>query len=832
MATNIWFSKLCPEMKIMMAEVSSSNRSRCVCKSILVLSIVLLSLSVVVSKEYLPAITEVFGSNIRVDDTGANLSSQMRPSIAISPNGTIYVAWADERNHSTFDDIYAASSLDGGETFDKNTRVNDNIFPSRQHTVDIATDNSGGLHAVWKDWRNDADGYAAPSGGIDGKHNVTIYYSNSTDDGETWSPNMRLMNGTIGEWGSFPYIAVDSRDIIHVVWSTQEAGTGVRHVLHTRSLDSGKSFSEPKTIDNSSGTASYPSIAIDENDVTYVAWEDDRNSTTGEDIWFAKSTDAGLNFKGHKAVHKDTQSLIQRFPRISARAGMIGVVWYNEPFFANISFVSSFDEGQSFGSPIVVNDDFSLVWRDWPSLWIDETQYVSVAWMTERNGNEDIYFANSTDKGQTFSTNQKVNDDSGTDYQRYVDIAMDTNGYVYLVWMDDRNGNWDIYFTRAPSEIADLEPIDLSFNPPGPVTEWTTVDLNATIRNNGDRNATNVSVKFFDGNPSFNVQIGSDKILPRIDTNGGIGYAETQWIATPGGPHMIYVVVDPENNVTESNETNNVATANINVISLRPPTITRAVLSGEDLENVTVNWSLSPDDGMGSVTVTGYGIYRNMTYDLDGLGYSLVASLPNSTSTFTDTDAGEGDPNNYFYRVCARDVNNTTACSRTQAGKFTRPLVKGLNLASIPLIQSDESVERVLQTVEFDKAWTYDSPNEKWKWFMTFKPYKGELKTINETQGFWVNVTSDSNFTVAGIVPIQTAIHLSKGWNLVGFPSFQQDYTVANLKADVTAERAEGFEVLASPYFLRLMLDGDILQPGYGYWVKVADEAIWAVASS
>ncbi len=814
-------------------ELASSNRRYSKFTLAVIAVVILSAFAAVVSEEIPTASAEIFGSNVRVDDTGTNTSGQGGPRIALSESGTIYVAWTDQRNHAAFEDIYITSSLDGGETFGKNIRVNDNIFPSRQYNVDIATDKTGGLHAVWRDWRNDADGWGAPGGGIDGIDNVTVYYSNSSDGGRTWSLNIRLMNGTVGYWGCCPNIAVDSRNTIHVVWGTHEVGTGVGHVFHTRSLDGGMSFSEPKTIDNSSGTASYPSIAIDENDVTYVVWEDHRNSTTGKDIWFSKSTDRGLNFKGHRATHNDTQPVDQRYPRISVRAGMIGVVWYNEPPFVNISFVSSFDGGQSFGNPIVVNDDFSPVWRQLPALWVNETQYISVAWMTKRNGNEDIYFANSTDKGQTFSANQKVNDDFGANYQRLADLTMDSNGYAYLVWMDNRErGDFDIYFTRAPPEIADLEPIGISSNPLSPVTEWTTVNLNATIRNSGDREATDVLVRFFDGDPSLNVQIGSDQILPRIDANGGIGYAETQWIATPGSLHTIYVVVDPENNVTESNETNNVATVDINVISLRPPTVTQAVLSGRDLENVTVNWSLSPDDGSGSMTVTGYKAYRNMSYNPDGLGYSLISSLLNGTSTFTDLAAGEGNPNNYFYRVCARDVNNTTACSRTQAGKFTRPLVKGPNLASIPLIQSDESVEKVLQTVEFDKAWIYDSPSEKWKWFMTFKPYKGELKTIDETQGFWVNVTNDCNFTVAGIVPIQTMIHLIRGWDLVGYPSFQQDYTVANLKVDVIAERVEGFEASAPPYFLRLMLDGDILQTGYGYWVKVADETTWVVASS
>ncbi|MHA1962408.1 MAG: CARDB domain-containing protein [Candidatus Thorarchaeota archaeon] len=821
------------EAKTISESASSGNKRRSVHSLLLTAVVVLSSLVAIVSEEIPLATAEIFGQNVRVDDTGIDPSGQATPRIILSESGTIYVAWADSRNHAAFWDIYIASSLDGGETFEKNTKVNDNFFPSRQDWVDIATDRTGGLHAVWRDWRNDADGHTAPSGGIDGIENVTIYYSNSSDGGKTWSPNIRLMNGTIGYWGCCPYVAVDGKNTIHVVWGTHEGGTGVHHVFHTRSLDGGMFFSEPKTIGNSSGTARYPSIAVDENDVTYVVWEDNRNTTTGWDIWFAKSTDRGLNFKGHKPIHTDTRPIDQRFPRISARAGMIGVVWYNEPFIVNISFVSSFDGGQSFGSPVVVNDDFSPVWRDWPSLWIDETGYISVAWMTERNGNEDIYFANSTDKGQTFSANQRVNDDPGANYQRYVELTMDSNGYLYLVWMDDReNGNFDIYFTRAPPEIADLEPIGFSFDPPSPLTEWINVNLNATIRNNGDREATNVLVRFYDGDPASNVQIGPDQILSRIDANGGTGYAEAQWVATPGGLHTIYAVVDPENNVTESNETNNIATVDIGVISLRPPTVMQAVLSGNNLENVTLDWSLSPDDGNGSMTVTGYKIFRNMTYNSDGLGYSFAVTLPNGTHTFEDFGAGEGNLNNYFYHICARDVNNTTACSRTQAGKFTRQLARGPSLISIPLTQSDESVGKILQTVRFDKAWVYDSSNKKWKWYMTFKPYKGELRSINETRGFWVNATEDCNFTVAGILPIQTTIHLSKGWNLVGFPSFRQDYAVAELKTEVAGERIEGFDPSVPPYFLRLMLDGNILETGYGYWVNVADETIWVVASS
>lgn len=52
------------------------------------------------------------------------------------------------------------------------------------------------------------------------------------------------------------------------------------------------------------------------------------------------------------------------------------------------------------------------------------------------------------------------------------------------------------------------------------------------------------------------------------------------------------------------------------------------------------------------------------------------------------------------------------------------------------------------------------------------------------------------------------------------------------LRLAVDAERIEGFDALAPPYFLRLMLDGNTLQTGSGYWVKAVGETTWTVANS
>ena len=259
------------------------------------------------------------------------------------------------------------------------------------------------------------------------------------------------------------------------------------------------------------------------------------------------------------------------------------------------------------------------------------------------------------------------------------------------------------------------------------------------------------------------------------------------------------------------------------------PVVVMATLNGAGFEDVTLTWSPSDDDGGGQSTVTGYEIYRSTIFDSVGTGYSLQASLSNGTSSFTDFLAGEMDPNNYFYQVCALDKFNNRTCSLSQASKFTLPLSKGSYIVSIPLIQSDERIQTILQTLSYDDAWSYDAINQEWRSLSKSKPYGQSMEYLNHTMGIWVNVTEDSNLTVAGVVPTTTTIYLQVGWNLVGFPSLDDNFTVADLKAAVVVMKVEGLDALAPPYFLRVMADGDFLQAGFGYWIRVESPAIWTV---
>jgi hypothetical protein len=87
-----------------------------------------------------------------------------------------------------------------------------------------------------------------------------------------------------------------------------------------------------------------------------------------------------------------------------------------------------------------------------PAIDLDENGNAYAVWMDGRNGNWDIYFAYRPVNG-TWGFNTKVNDDTGTASQKYPAVAVDASGNAYAVWRDERNGNGndDIYFAVRPS---------------------------------------------------------------------------------------------------------------------------------------------------------------------------------------------------------------------------------------------------------------------------------------------------------------------------------------------------------------------------------------------
>ncbi|MFQ6128076.1 MAG: CARDB domain-containing protein, partial [Thermoplasmata archaeon] len=267
-------------------------------------------------------------------------------------------------------------------------------------------------------------------------------------------------------------------------------------------------------------------------------------------------------------------------------------------------------------------------------------------------------------------------------------IALDSMNRPHVSYGYELGSPKNLMYARTfppPEPDLVLFSKDISFDSPSSVPSGTSVVINATIRNVGGSDAGNVYVRFYDGRPPSGSTIGADRYISIVPSEGAAN-ASTNWTANTPGFHELCVFADPDNTIVEYNETNNMACKPIEVISSSipaPPLLLDATLSGWNLENITLGWNLSIDDGEGSKSVVRYDVHRDTEYDPNG-GYPLHDSVPNGTSHYVDMGAGEGDPSNYFYYVCAVNAVNNSSCSSDQAGKFTRLLSKGENLVSIP----------------------------------------------------------------------------------------------------------------------------------------------------
>jgi hypothetical protein len=145
-----------------------------------------------------------FGPNVRVNELVPIPSSaiQSDPSTAVDNAGNIYIAWTDERNEDP--DIYFAKSLDGGNTFSTNKKVNDDVGDAMQYFPSIAVDGVGNIYIAWMDQR---DGFKGD-----------IYFANSTDGGITFSVNNKVNDEDVNALQYCPSISVDDAGFIYIVW--------------------------------------------------------------------------------------------------------------------------------------------------------------------------------------------------------------------------------------------------------------------------------------------------------------------------------------------------------------------------------------------------------------------------------------------------------------------------------------------------------------------------------------------------------------------------------------------------------------------------------------
>jgi hypothetical protein len=203
-----------------------------------------------------------------------DMQESWHPSLALRDN-YVHLAWRDWRDHSF--EVYYKRSTDFGATWSSDARLSED--PNGSYNPCVAAD-SDLVHVVWWDTRSTP---------------YEIYLKTSTDNGTTWSADVRLTNDTTGSYN----MTVAARGAtVHVMW---EALYGTSFIMYKYSTDGGATWSTDTALTVTPDYWSVSPCAAMDGNAVHLIWTDFRDSEYGE-IYYKRNLGAGAAAEEWPAV--------------------------------------------------------------------------------------------------------------------------------------------------------------------------------------------------------------------------------------------------------------------------------------------------------------------------------------------------------------------------------------------------------------------------------------------------------------------------------------------------------------------------------------------------
>ena len=326
-------------------------------------------------------------------------SDSQNPNIITSDDG-IFTLWVE--NNSGRSDVFFSKSTDGGNTFGNPI----NLSSSNVGQSDYASFAQKGNN-VYVIWQTSLSGTAS------------VFLAKSSDGGSSFDNPVMISNAT--KLAAFPQISVSDN---HVYFSwLEKSDNNSTNIVFEKSDDNGTTIGMPLYLTHNLGNSGIPKLLATGNDV-YLTWED--NSKGNFDVFLSKSNDYGASFNLPVDVSNNTGQ--SGTPEIVVSQNTVYVVWMDNTLgIYDILFSKSTDGGNSFGPPVNVSNlsaasgypQFTVTGND---IYVTWTQTIS-------NPNYDVYFAKSTDNGNTFGTPINLSNNVGA--SGWPKIASD-GGAIYI----------------------------------------------------------------------------------------------------------------------------------------------------------------------------------------------------------------------------------------------------------------------------------------------------------------------------------------------------------------------------------------------------------------
>jgi len=423
-----------------------------------------------------------------------NTGDSTNPNVAVS-GSDVFVAWEDTTGGNR--EILLISSL-GGQNFTTVRNVTQTAGDSLNPRLAVSGSN---VYLLWEDTNNTGNGQIMFAKSSDRGATFTSARSLSNATGDSTNPNVAVSGGNVyALWeqvntnttsdaansevmfakssdagttftsartlsnnpgvSTNPNVAVSGGNV-YVAWEDDTAGGS--EIILVRSTNNGVNFAPSRNISNSPGESSDPRIAISENNV-YVVWEDySLGNSTQSEIMLIRSTNSGANFASAEDLSDSPGQSTD--PRIAVSEGNVYVVWEDATSEGNseIEFVRSADRGATFSTAknLSNNDGISFDPRVAVSgnnvyvVWEDTSSSATAESGTvEAGGSSDIFLARSTNNGATFGRVQNLSNSPTESFDPYIAVS---RSKLFVLWSDDNQGNAEVIFTDKTRNISTPE---------------------------------------------------------------------------------------------------------------------------------------------------------------------------------------------------------------------------------------------------------------------------------------------------------------------------------------------------------------------------------------
>jgi hypothetical protein len=351
---------------------------------------------------------------------------------------------------------------------------------------------------------------------------------------------------------------------------------------------------------------------------------------------------------------------------------------------------------------------------------------------------------------------------------------------------------------------------------------WQNTILNGTYGIYLNSSLTNITDSIIQG--------WSDSGILTEGVNSSLVFVENSTLSSPSGYSFS---LNDDSHITTLNTTFDKSTVNIQ----------------DGLSNLTVNWwvhiKVNESDGdpaQGAQVWLNNSLgatVRSDTTDTQGRieWIQVTEYIQGFGAVDFDTHIGSAINNSEWGTTYANiDSYRTIYINLGSVSDFLIPLLKGWNMISIPLNQTDTTLGKVLESIDgqYGAVQWYDitDPNDYWKHYKVGKTMGTDLFKINNKMGIWIFLDNSDTLYAQGDILATTNIQLYTGWNFVGYPSLKTRTLVDGLSSIAGKYDAVwSFNASDSLDPWKSEFDGDLTQmnPGEGYWIHATEDCAWKI---